>query len=51
MHLPSHPELVVYRFKGVFSKDSSRKIEVRVNMDKDGKVAGFWVKPWSDSVL
>lgn len=46
---PSMPDLVVYRFKGTFS-NSGEKPEVRVVMNKDGKVAGFFVKPWSDTV-
>ncbi len=45
----SMPDLVVYRFKGTFA-NSSEKPEVRVTMDKNGKVSGFYVKPWSDTI-
>ena len=39
------PEVVAFRFKGIFEKGQP---EVRVVIDKDGKVAGFFVKPWLD---
>ncbi len=38
-------KLVAFRFKGVFEKD---KPEVRIVIDKDGKVAGFFLIPWKD---
>jgi len=37
--------LVIYRFKGHFSKSKARP-EIRVVMDGEGKLAGFWIKPW-----
>jgi hypothetical protein len=42
------PRLVFYRFKGTFSKGGSTTPEVRVVYDLDGKVVGFWVRPWQD---
>jgi hypothetical protein len=44
---PSMPGIVVYRFKGRFSKETG---EVRVVLDKQGKVVGLWVKPWQDKM-
>ena len=37
--------LVIYRFKGHFSKSKARP-EIRVVMDGEGKLTGFWIKPW-----
>lgn len=39
------PGLVVYRFRGDFSGTDARP-EIRVVMDAQGKVAGFWIKHW-----
>ncbi len=39
----------IYRFKGHFSKVGGTQ-EIRVVMDKSGKVSGFWLKPWADSL-
>jgi hypothetical protein len=39
------PSLTVYRFKGTFTKGEG---EVRVVYDKEGKLAGFWIKAWKD---
>jgi|WetSurMetagenome_2_1015567.scaffolds.fasta_scaffold412744_2 hypothetical protein len=43
----SNPSLNIFRFKSDFEK-SNKKIEIRVVLDKSDKIAGFWVKPWSD---
>lgn len=43
----NNPQYTILRYKGTFSK-SNTKLEIRVVLDKDNKVAGFWVKPWSD---
>lgn len=43
----SNPEFLILRFKGTFSK-SDKKSEVRVVLNKADKVAGFYVRPWSD---
>jgi hypothetical protein len=37
----------VFRFKGEFEK-STKKLEIRVVLNESGKIAGFWIKPWSD---
>jgi hypothetical protein len=37
----------IFRFKGDFEK-SSKKLEIRVVLNESDKVAGFWIKPWSD---
>jgi len=37
--------LVIYRFRGKFSA-SPDEPEVRVVFDGEGKVSGFWCKPW-----
>ena len=38
----------VYRFKGKF--ESSEFPEVRVVINKDNKLSGFWIKPWNDTL-
>lgn len=43
----SNPQYTILRYKGTFSKSNS-KMEIRVVLDKDNRVAGFWIKPWSD---
>jgi hypothetical protein len=43
------PKLEIYRFKGAFDK-TAEPVEVRVVLDPDGKVSGFWVKPWKDKL-
>ena len=37
----------IIRFKSEFVK-TNKKLEVRVVIDDANKVAGFWIKPWSD---
>jgi 16S rRNA C967 or C1407 C5-methylase (RsmB/RsmF family) len=37
----------IFRFKSDF-EDSKKKLEVRVVLDNSKKIAGFWIKPWSD---
>lgn len=39
----------VYRFKAVFDKTTD-PVEVRVVLDDQGKLSGFWIKGWKDSV-
>jgi len=46
---PNLPDMVVYRFKAKFSR-ADQPPEVRVSMDKQGKVAGFWIKPWQETM-
>ncbi len=39
----------VFRFKATFDK-SKVASEVRVVLDAQGKLTGFWVKPWKDQL-
>lgn len=39
--------MLIIRFKSEFEK-SYKKLEVRVIVDDSNKIAGFWIKPWSD---
>ena len=39
--------LKIFRFKGDFEK-SNRKLEIRVVLNANDKIAGFWIRPWSD---
>jgi hypothetical protein len=43
----NNANLKVYRFKGNFDK-SNRKLEIRVILNEKDKIAGFWIRPWSD---
>lgn len=38
----------VFRFKGEFSKN--KNVEVRIVINEDGKLDGFWVKPWKNKL-
>lgn len=37
----------IIRFKGTFDK-SDKVLEIRVVVDDEGKIAGFYIKPWLD---
>lgn len=41
-------KFVLYRFKAKFSKKDV--VEVRVVYDTEGKLSGFWIKPWNDTL-
>lgn len=43
----SKPQYKILRYKGKFSK-SETKLELRVIYNDANKVAGFFIKPWSD---
>lgn len=43
----SNPNYTILRYKAKFS-DSTPKVEIRVVLDESNKIAGFFVKPWSD---
>lgn len=47
--LEDQPHLLIHRFKGRYGA-ASRAPEVRVVLDLDGKLAGFWIKPWQDQL-
>jgi hypothetical protein len=38
----------IYRFRGKFNPGAD--VEVRTVLDADGKLAGFFVKPWHDAM-
>ncbi len=42
------PKLSIYRFKGLFESESN--VEVRAVLNDKGKLAGFFIKPWKDSL-
>jgi 16S rRNA C967 or C1407 C5-methylase (RsmB/RsmF family) len=37
----------IIRLKGDFAK-SNKILEIRTVLDESNKIAGFWIKPWSD---
>lgn len=43
----SNSSMHIIRFKSEF-KRSNKKLEVRVVLNESDKIAGFWVRPWSD---
>jgi hypothetical protein len=43
----SSPDMLIVRFKASFS-NSVKVLEVRVVLDAQNKIAGFWIKPWND---
>lgn len=43
----SNSQYTILRYKGTFST-SDAKLEIRVVLDKNNKIAGFFIKPWSD---
>lgn len=43
----SNKAIQIVRFRGNFEK-SNRSQEIRVVINGSNKIAGFWVKPWSD---
>ncbi len=44
---PTIPGCVMYRFRGSFSATEA-KPEIRVLMNSEGRVVGFWVRHWMD---
>lgn len=43
----NNKSIVIIRFKGVFEK-SNKKLQIQVVFDASNKIAGFFIKPWSD---
>ena len=41
-------KLFICRFRGKFSKN--KNVEVRVVMNEEGKLDGFWLKPWKKKI-
>ena len=48
-YMDSQPHLLIHRFKGRYGA-ASRPPEVRVVLDRDGRLAGLWIKPWQDEM-
>jgi hypothetical protein len=44
----ANTHLVIYRFKGTFGV--SNLLEIRVVLNYQGKIAGFFVKPWTEKL-
>ena len=42
-------ELTIIRFKAIFS-EAKKEQEVRVILDGKDLLAGFWIKPWNDTL-
>ena len=47
--MDSQPHLLIHRFKGRYGTASSVP-EVRVVLDRDGRLAGLWIKPWQEQM-
>jgi len=43
------PLYEIYRFKGKFEKEEA-EVEVRLVLDADGKLAGYFIKPWKENL-
>ena len=43
----NNKSMLIIRFKSDFEK-SNKKLEIRVVLNESDKIAGFWIKPWSD---
>lgn len=43
----NNKSIQIIRLKGAFEK-SNKKLEIRVVLNESDKIAGFWIKPWSD---
>ncbi len=43
------PQIEIIRFKGYFEKSTS-PLEIRVIINNDNKISGFWIKPWIDNL-
>ena len=48
--IENQPHLLVHRFRGRYGA-ASQAPEVRVVLDRDGKLAGLWIKPWQEQML
>ena len=44
------PDLLIHRFKGRYEA-ASLPLEVRVVLDRDGRLTGLWIKPWQEQML
>jgi hypothetical protein len=48
--ITSEPTYLLFRFKGTFS-ESSEKPEIRVILNTERKLAGFFIRPWQDDLI
>ena len=48
--IESQPHLLFHRFRGRYGS-ASQAPEVRVVLDRDGKLVGLWIKPWQEQML
>jgi len=39
----------IYRFRGDFSESQDRP-EIRIVFNEAGKLSGFWIRPWEDTI-
>ena len=39
----------IYRFRGTFDATDD-KPEIRIVLDRENKLAGFWIRPWQDEL-
>jgi hypothetical protein len=46
--IETNSKVILYRFKSLFG-DSSQ-MEIRVVLNDKGKIAGFFIKPWSENL-
>jgi hypothetical protein len=40
---------MIYRFRGAFDA-TDEKPEIRIVLDRNNKLAGFWIRPWEDDL-
>jgi 16S rRNA C967 or C1407 C5-methylase (RsmB/RsmF family) len=46
----SNESVHIIRLKGKFAK-SVKMLELRIVVNEENKLAGFWIKPWSDMLM
>ena len=44
----SNSKMVIYRFTGIFG--NGNKLEIRVVLNQQGKIAGLFIKPWAENL-
>ncbi len=47
--IEAQPHLLIHRFRGRYGA-ASRAPEVRVILDREGRLAGLWIKPWQEQM-
>ena len=47
--IKTNPGIHIIRFKSLFSQ-TNQSLEIRVVLNEEGKIAGFWIAPWSDTL-